>query len=152
MPEKTAANIFIENGVSGKPLTPYKHSMHRPMLYVDIDDVSVAYEKLASMILQNNLKKPGNSVEHIFNVYYPEPITIIELANITKEAIIKLSNRKIQPVINIVNTGQPSMFNEEDKKMIKVDAAKALNFLKMDHLKSPSESMDTLVKERLNRH
>jgi hypothetical protein len=32
MPEKTAANIFITNGLSGRPLTPYKHSLYRPML------------------------------------------------------------------------------------------------------------------------
>jgi hypothetical protein len=37
MPEKTAANIFIENGVAGKPLTPFKNSMYRPMSYADIN-------------------------------------------------------------------------------------------------------------------
>ena len=31
MPKKTAANIFIENGLVGKPLTPYRHSLYRPV-------------------------------------------------------------------------------------------------------------------------
>jgi nucleoside-diphosphate-sugar epimerase len=43
MPVKTAANIFIENGLAGKPLTPFKQSMYRPMLYVDIKDIAKAY-------------------------------------------------------------------------------------------------------------
>jgi UDP-glucose 4-epimerase len=151
MPEKTAANIFIENGVAGKPLTPYKNSMYRPMLYVDIDDICKAYEIFARKILAGNLKKEGNSVAHIFNVYYPEPITIIQLAEITKEIITKESKGKIKAEINIVDTGQPSVFGEEDKNQIRVDANKALKFLEIERLKSPKESMERLVKTRLSK-
>jgi UDP-glucose 4-epimerase len=151
MPEKTAANIFIENGIAGKPLTPFKNSMYRPMLYVDINDICKAYEKFAGKILGNNMKKEGNSMAHIFNIYYPEPITIIELAQISKEAITKESKGKIQPEINIVDTGQPSVFDEKDKSLIKVDATKALKFLEIERLKSPRESIEELVKSKLNR-
>jgi nucleoside-diphosphate-sugar epimerase len=151
MPEKTAANIFIENGIAGKLLTPFKNSMYRPMLYADINDICQAYEKFAEKILKNCVKKGGNSMEHIFNVYYPEPITIIELAQISKEAIIKESNGKIHPEINIVNTGKPSMFGEKDKSLIKVDTRKALEFLEIERFKSPRESINELVKSRLNK-
>lgn len=42
MPERPATNIFITRGLRGEPITPYKHSMYRPMLYVDIEDVCKA--------------------------------------------------------------------------------------------------------------
>lgn len=149
MPEKTAANIFVENGLKGKPLTPFKHSMFRSMLYVDINDICKAYEKFARKILENDIKNEGNSLAHIFNVYYPEPITIIELAEIAKEAIVKYSKGKIRPEINVVDTGQPSMFNENDKNLIKVDASKAVNFLEIEKLKSPKESMEDIINSKI---
>ena len=149
MPEKTAANIFIENGIMGKPLTPFKNSMYRPMLYVDVDDICSAYEKFAVKILENTIRKKGNSMAEIFNVYYPEPITILELAQMSKDIITKESKGRIQPEINIVDTGQPSVFDEKDKSQIKVNVAKALKFLEIDKLKSPRESVEKLVKIKL---
>ena len=89
---------------------------------------------------------------HIFNVYYPEPVTIIELAELTKEAIIKYSKGKIRPEINVVDTGQQSMFNEKDKTLIEVDASKALKFLEIERLKSPKESIEDIIKSRINTH
>jgi len=53
MPEKTAANIFISKGLRGELITPYRHSMHRPMLYVDVNDVCRAFEAYAKKILPN---------------------------------------------------------------------------------------------------
>jgi nucleoside-diphosphate-sugar epimerase len=150
MPEKTAANIFVENGLKGKPLTPYKHSMFRSMLYVDIFDICKAYENFVRKILENNIKKDGNSLAHIFNVYYPEPITIIELAEIVREAIAKYSKGEIHPEINVVDTGQPSMFNENDKRLIKVDTSKALNFLEIEKLKSPKETMEDIIRSKIS--
>lgn len=151
MPEKTAANIFIENGLAGKPLTPFKNSMYRPMLYVDVNDICKAYENFAEKILNNNAKSEGNSVTHIFNVYYPEPITILELAEITKEVITKESKGKIQPEINIIDKGQPSLFSKENKNLIKVDTIKARKFLEIEQLRSPKESIQEIVKSRLNK-
>jgi nucleoside-diphosphate-sugar epimerase len=150
MPEKTAANIFVENGLKGKPLTPFKHSMFRSMLYVDINDICKAYETFARKILENDVKKEENSLAHIFNVYYPEPVTIIELAEIAKEAIVKYSKGKIKPEINVVDTSQPSMFNENDKNLIKVDASKAVNFLEIERLKSPKESMEDIIRSKIS--
>jgi nucleoside-diphosphate-sugar epimerase len=149
MPEKTAANIFVENGLNSKSLTPYKHSMFRPMLYVDIDDICIAYENFVRKIMTGDMEKKGNSLAHVFNVYYPEPITIIELAEIAKEAIIKYSDGKIQPEIKVVDTGHPDMFNENDKKSIKVDVSKVLNALELKKLKSPSKSIEDVVKSKI---
>ena len=151
MPEKTAANIFIENGLKGKPLTPFKHSMFRPMLYVDVDDVCRAYEKFARKILNGEVSEEGNSLAHIFNVYYPEPVTILELAEIVRDAIVKYSDGRMQPKIEVVGTGKPSMFVEEDKRLIRVDVSKVLNFLRLGSLKSPGESIEQIVKIRIQR-
>lgn len=149
MPEKTAANIFIENGLKGKPLTPFKHSMFRPMLYVDVGDVCRAYENFARKILNGEVSEEGNSLAHIFNVYYPEPVTILELAEIVRDSIIKWSDGRIKPKIEIVDIGQSSMFGEEDKKLVRVDVSKALNFLELGRLTRPRESIEEVVKMRI---
>jgi nucleoside-diphosphate-sugar epimerase len=151
MPEKTAANIFIENGLNGKPLTPFKQSMYRPMLYVDINDICMAYERFVKKILTEDTLKSKNSATHIFNVYYPEPITIIELAKIAQESISKLTDGKVQPKIDVIDNKQPSMFQESDKELITVDAKKAIEFLQLDKLKSPQESMQEIIKSRLGK-
>jgi nucleoside-diphosphate-sugar epimerase len=150
MPEKTAANIFIENGLAGKALTPFRHSMFRPMLYVDIDDVCMAYESFAGKILNDEIdKKPSSSLAHIFNVYYSEPLTILELAEIVRNAIVKNSNGAIVPKIEVVDTGQSVCFVEEDKKLIHADISKASSFLGLERLRSPIDSIENLVKARL---
>ena len=151
MPEKTAANIFIENGLRGKSLTPFKHSMFRPMLYVDIGDVCRAYENFARKILSGEVSGEGNSLGHIFNVYCPEPVTILELAEIVRDTIVKWSDGRIEPEIEVVDTGQPSMFSEEDRNLIRVDVSKALNFLGLGKLKSPRESIEEIVRSRINK-
>jgi len=76
-------------------------------------------------------------------------VTIIELAEIVRGAIVQYSKGRIQPEINVVDTGQPIMFNENNKKLIKVDVSKALNFLKMKRLKSPKESIERIIKSRI---
>jgi len=124
MPEKMAANIFIERALRGETITPYKHSMYRPMLYVDIGDVCLAYERFAIKILKGDVRKGGNSLAHIVNVYYPSPITILDLAQIVQRAMMKLTNNAIQPRIEIIDTGQKPLFREDDKNRIKVNIKK----------------------------
>lgn len=149
MPEKTAANIFIERALRGETITPYKHSMYRPMLYVDIEDVCRAYERFAIKILNGEVEKSGNSLTHIINVYYSSPITILELAEIVRRTVIKLTNGAIRPRIEVVDTGQKPLFEEDDKHRIKVDIRKAREFLGLERLKSPEESIEEIVKKRL---
>jgi len=148
MPEKTAANIFIDRGLKGEAITPYKHSMHRPMLYVNIEDICQAFEAYANRILKNKIEKSGNSLAHIVNVYYPEPITILEIAETVKASIIECTGGKVRPKIQIVDKNIPPLFAEEDKNRIRVDLKKAKKFLGLDKLKSPRESIREIVELR----
>ena len=150
MPEKTAANIFITKGLRGEPITPYKHSMYRPMLYVDIEDVCKAYEAFAKKVLNGELKENGkNSLSRIVNVYYPEPITILELAKIVRDAIVKYTHGKINPQIEITDQGKPQLFTKEDKDRIKVDITRVRKLLGLKKLTNPVESIEKIVKNRL---
>ena len=148
MPEKTAANIFIERGLRGEAITPYRHSMHRPMLYANIGDICRAFEAYTNRILYNEIEKSSNSLAHIVNVYYPEPTTILELAEIVKESIIECTGGNVRPKIEIVDNGISPLFAEEDKNRIKVDISKAKKLLGLEKLKSPRESIREIVKLR----
>jgi len=119
------------------------------MLYVDISDMCRVYENFTRKILNGEVSQEGNSLAHIFNVYYPEPVTILELAEIVRDAIVKYSNGGIQPKIKVVDTGQQSMFVEEDKRLIRVDVSKALNFLELGRLKNPRVSIEEIVDARI---
>ena len=149
MPEKTAANIFITKGLKGEPITPYRHSMYRPMLYVDINDVCQAYYILASKIISEEISK--DDTPHIINIYYPEPITILDLARIVKNTIVKLTNGDINPEIKIIDKGISPLFTPDDKHRIKVYITKAKKFLGIKKLISPSESIERIVTNRLNK-
>ena len=151
MPEKTAANLFISKGLKGNPLTPYAHSMYRPMLYVDINDVCSAFEAYAKKILNNEISKEGGSLAHVVNLCYPEPVTILELANFVKDLITKHSKGKIVPEVKIVDTGQPSPFTTEDKELIKVDIGKVARFLGFKKLTSPRKSLEKIVKHKIKK-
>jgi nucleoside-diphosphate-sugar epimerase len=149
MPEKTAANIFIENGLKGRPLTPFKHSMHRPMLYVDINDICYAFEVYAKKVLEGEMKK-GNSLDHILNVYYPEPITILELAEIVKNSIAKLTSGNIVPRIEIVDQGIKPLFQEDDKLIFSVDVSKSFKVLGINKLTHPQEAIERIIRFSLS--
>lgn len=147
MPEKTAANLFITKGLNGETLTPYKNSIHRPMLYVDINDVCKAFGKYIEKILGGELRKEG-SFAHIVNLCWPKPVTIIELANMIRDSIRKCSKGKINPKIEIIDTGQPDLFSVKDKKLIKVDVSKAMNFFELKKLTNPKESIERIITNR----
>jgi len=82
-------------------------------------------------------------------VYYPEPITVLELAEIVRDAIIKDTYGKIQPPIEIVDKGMPPIFSEEDKAIIKVDTSKVKKLLGISSLLSPKESIENIVRNKL---
>lgn len=149
MPEKTAANLFVSKGLKGETITPYKDSMHRPMLYVDISDIQKGFELYAKKILDGEICKMGNSIHHIVNLCWPEPVTILELARMIKDLITKLTFNKVNPKIEIVDTGQPSVFTSEDKNLMRVDVSKARGFLGLENLVSPYESLETIIKKRI---
>jgi len=143
MPEKTAANIFITRGLRGEPITPYRHSMHRPMLYVDVNDVVMSYESLIEKMLSGKNTLPA------VNLFYPEPITVLELAEIVKDVITELTSGRIMPKIEVVDKGIPPLFTPEDKNKFSVDISKSLKALGIDSLTHPRESVRRIVKVRL---
>ena len=151
MPKGTAANIFIEKGMKGEPITPFKHSMYRPMLYVDINDICKAYSVYASKILSGECEQNGNSLTHIVNVYYPKPMTILRLAESVRDAISKCSRGKVVPQIEILESEQPTLFAKEDADEMKVDITKAREYLGLTRLMSPEESIKHLVRSRFDR-
>lgn len=151
MPEKTAANIFIENALSGRPITPFSHSMNRPMFYVDLEDIMKAYEAFVRKILNDELEDMGDSsLEHVVNVYNPVPITIYELAQIVKAAVVKYSCGEIVPQIEVVDTGQEMTYERNEKVMLTADMQKALKLLDLKSFKHPRESIEQLVRNRIS--
>lgn len=149
MREKTAANTFISNALEGKPITPYKHSMYRPMLYVDLDDACRAVESYAKKILNNEVEERRSSLAHIVNFAWPNPITILELAEIVKDAITKRSDGKLVPRIEIVDMGLSNHGEYSKEGSMKLTLKKAMSFLGIKEFTEPRESIEKLVKMRM---
>lgn len=148
MPANTAANLFIENALKRQPITPYEHSMHRPMLYVDIGDVCYTFESFIRRISTGDLSS-SRSIDHIFNVYYPEPVTILELASLIKQCVRSETSGRIDPEVKIVSSGQEIVFSEIDKSKMTVDLRKLRDLIGSWKLTSPRETIVRLVKERI---
>ena len=148
MPELTAANIFIRNALSGKPLTPYKHSMYRPMLFVDVEDVCRAYEVVVGRILEDGLR----GVNNVFNIVYPEPVTVIELAEYVREVVFEETGGRLNPSVEVVDKGLPSLFNPEDKNRFQVRIDRIRELLGSHQLTHPKDTLRRLVKEKLTNH
>jgi len=148
MPELTAANIFIRNALSGKPLTPYKHSMYRPMLFVDVEDVCRVYEVVVGRILEDGLR----GVNNVFNIVYPEPVTVIELAEYVREVVFEETGGRLNPSVEVVDKGLPSLFNPDDKNRFQVRIDRVKELLVSHQLTHPRETLRRLVKEKLTNH
>jgi UDP-glucose 4-epimerase len=151
MPEKTAANIFITNALRGEPITPFKHSLYRPMFYVDINDVCRAFHSYVAKILNDEINEVQNSIDHTFNLAYPKSLTILELATIVKDAVEKISLGKITPKIEIIDTGAPLSTQHKGKEAILLDITKIQKLLGIQKITSPRESIERIIAERLGR-
>lgn len=149
MPDDTAAGIFINKALKGDEITPFKHSMFRPMIYVDIEDVCKGIESYINLIINNPFEKADSSF-HVVNLAYPKPITIWELANIVRDSVTKYSKGEIQPLIKIVDKGMPEIYTPEDKNMIRFDIKKAKTLLGIKELISPEETIDKIIKKRMS--
>jgi nucleoside-diphosphate-sugar epimerase len=149
MPNQTAANLFIENALHRQPLTPYKHTQYRPMLYVDIQDVCDAFETFATRILTGEMAKE-NVTEKIINLMWPQPLTIIELARIISGIVAQSTNNRDRPQIRVIDKGIRSFYSPKDKNRFKADISKALRFLGKKKLISPEESLKRIIQNRLN--
>ena len=150
MPEKTAANIFLTRGLKGEAITPYKHSMHRPMFYVDINDVCEVFESFAWKILNDEVDRMGDSSCHIFNLTYPIPVTILDLATIVRDAIIEQSRGEIRPKIEIIDKGLPNLYEANCGEPVAVDMRKVKQFFGVKEMTSPKEAIERIVAQRIH--
>lgn len=149
MPEKTAANIFISRGLKGESITPYKHSMYRPMLYVDLDDVCNIFSVYVDKIIRKKIAKNNNGLDNIINVYWPKPLTIYDLALLIRNSIIENTEEKIIPEIEVVDFGEPMLFDENDKNLMRIDQTRINNFLDDVELTDPKDTINKLIKNRI---
>ena len=149
MPEPTAASLFIRNGLNGQPLTPYNNSMYRPMLYVDVLDVCKAYDNFAKRITNGKHFPQMSRLPHIVNVVWPEPITILDLAELVKKVIKEQTKGRLDPTIQVKDTGLPAAFSPDDKSKFRIDSTKALSLLNMSALTSPRDSIARIVENYL---
>ena len=149
MPEGSAADIFIKKALSGEPITPFKHSMNRLMFYVSVNDVCRTIEKLIDYIINKN-PQTTNSIDHIMNVAYPDPISILDLAKIVQESVQKLSNGKINPEISIIDKSIPESGNPDDKNKIHLDISKIKNYFNINSLQNPKDVIDELIKYKMD--
>lgn len=150
MPKQTAANLFIENALHDRPLTPFRHTQYRPMLYVDIQDVCEAFGILASKALVHDYAEDEwSNKQRTINLMWPQPITIIELARMIQRITTKLTGGLKHPEIRVVDNGSPPLFSPKDKARFRVDISRALNFLKKNRLTAPEESLERIIHSRL---
>lgn len=149
MPKQTAANLFIEKALKDEPMTPFKDTQHRPMLYVNIRDVCNAFESFAVRILDGKLVKQDEAPSTV-NLVFPAPVTIIELARMVRTSVIRLSDGRKTPRINVIDRGIKPVYAAGAKRRIKVDITKARNLLGLRKLMSPKESIEQIVAGRLN--
>ena len=73
MRNNTAAGKFITKALDGDDVTPYKHSMNKPMFFVSMNDVCKSFKSFIDYILTKDKKNIGD-VDHIFNLAYPTPV------------------------------------------------------------------------------
>jgi len=150
MHEKTAVKIFLKQGLDGNPITPYKHSMHRPMFCVDIKDVCKGFGSFARKILSDDkVGKEDSSTPHVLELVYPKPFTILDLATMVREAITKESRGKVTPRIEIVDKNLPSPFTVQDKESMNMDVQKTQKLLGIKNVTSPKESIRRIVARRM---
>jgi len=156
MPEKTAVKIFMTQGLNGNPITPYKHSMYRPLFCIDINDVCKGFESFTRQILNSEVKKEGGNPTNILDLAYPKPFTILDIATTVSEAIARESKGKITPKIKIVDKGLPCLYTAQDKESMNMDLQKTHKLLGIKNMISPQESIERIILQRMhtqkNRH
>src|SRR5207245_7772736 len=128
MSEQTAAALFIKNGLNGKPLTPYKSSMHRPMLYVDIIDICRSCASFVRKLLKDDGSRREEGIPRIVNLVWPEPIKIMEVAKLVKDAIREQTSGRIDALIEVRDTGDQPYLAPGDKNKLTVDHRKSTSF------------------------
>lgn len=129
MPEKTAANIFINQALNNKDITPYRSTRYRPMLYADVNDINEAINRLIKIL---------DSDCEIIHIAYPEPINIVELGQKIKE----LSNSSSE--VKVVDNAEDE-FKPEDKDYCYMDSTRLKEKLGMGNLISTEQSLKRII-------
>lgn len=148
MPPETAANLFIERALQGQTLTPFRHTMYRPMLYVDIQDVCNAFKSYSKKIVEGSLSKDRETAG-VVNVFWTRPITIMDLALTVKSVARRLSQGKLNPVVEVLDQGFAPIYRTNDKLTLKVNIAKAKGYLDLGRPINPRETIARIMAVRL---
>jgi len=145
MPKLTAANLFIDNALKGEPMTPFKHTQYRPMLYVDIMDVCAAFESLTTSVSS----APIQQKTQVVNLVWPKPITIIELARIVQKKLVEVTGGKVKARIKVVDTGVDPIYTHRDAKRFRANISKAQEILGTRKLTDPQQTIERILRHRL---
>jgi len=145
MPKQTAANLFIDSALRGEAITPYKHTQHRPMLYVDIQDVCSAFESLASKTLEGKMQQETPA---LVNLVSPFPVTVLELARIIRKKVIEITDGRMRSKIRVIDRGIKPVYRPRDKKSLRVDVSKARQLLEPRELTHPEQTIARIVIDR----
>ena len=153
MRDDTAAGKFIIKALAGDDVTPYKHSMNKPMFFISMNDVCKSFKSFIDYILTKDKKNIPN-IDHIFNLMYPTSMKIIDLANSIINSVKKNSNGKILPKLSIVDLGieeTDSQIQHQARDMIQIDISKINEYLNISSLTKPEDVIDQIIRSRLDK-
>jgi nucleoside-diphosphate-sugar epimerase len=147
MPRQTAASLFIERALNREPMTPFKHTQHRPMLYVDINDVTKAFRALAERVFREvaENKKPS----YIVNLVSPNPVAILDLAHIIQRIIMRVTEGKLKPIIQVRDEGVKPQFSANDKKHFRADTTQARKIFGLEKTFAPEQTLERILLKML---
>lgn len=144
-------NAFIEKGITGQKITPFKQSLQRPIFFIHLDDIC---KSLTSMILK--LKKNDrilrDNKNHVLNLSYPEPITILDVAKMVRDSVTRYSLKKISPQVKIIDKGISNDYTKGDKQKAKHDISKIRRVLGVNNLIEPKIAIQNEIKKRIADH
>jgi UDP-glucose 4-epimerase len=100
--------------------------------------------------LDGEVDKGEGGLRRVLNLMYPEPVTILELAEMVRDVVAELTGSGVLTRIEVVDQGLPSLFDPDAKRRFRVDVSKTLSFLGLDRLTSPRESIERIVRWKLS--
>ena len=100
-------------------------------------------------LLKDDGSRREEGIPRIVNLVWPEPITILELAKFVKDAIREQTSGRIDPMIEVKDTGDQPYFAPGDKNKFKVDPRKVNEFLGKDVLTDPRDSIRRIVERQI---
>jgi len=114
---------------------------------VAIEDVCKAFHARVERIVDGETGTAA-SARHVFNLFYPEPITILELAELIRDAVILHTDGGVNPEIKVVDKGLHVLFGPENKHSMRTDVSDLNSLLNVSKMKSPKEAIFEIVKGR----